>query len=63
MTPVLRVDTDEEALVDALQTDGIDGWSWATAGITILVAFIASRILKYVSNARSANAWMPRSHC
>ena len=44
----LRVDTDEEALVDALQTDGIDGWSWATAGITIVVAFIVSRILKYL---------------
>jgi small-conductance mechanosensitive channel len=48
MTSWLRVDTDEEALVDALKTDGIDGWSWATAGITILVAFIVSRILRYV---------------
>lgn len=44
----LRVDTDDEALVDALQTDGIDGWSWATAGITIVVAFVASRILKFI---------------
>ena len=44
----LRAETDEEALIDALKTDGIDGWAWATAGATIVVAFIVSRILRYV---------------
>ncbi len=43
----LRADTNDEALVDALKTDGVDGWAWATAGITILVAFVVSRLLKY----------------
>jgi small-conductance mechanosensitive channel len=43
----LRAETDEEALVDALSTDGVDGWTWAAAGITMLVAFIVSRALKY----------------
>ena len=48
VTP-FRVDTDDSALVDALQTEGLTGWDWATAGITIAVAFVVAQLLRYLT--------------
>jgi len=39
-------DTDE-ALAEAFQPDGIDGWSWAVAGGVLLAAILISRIVKW----------------
>ena len=38
----------DNALVDALQSDGLDAWSWATAGAVFVGAVVVSRIAKFV---------------
>ena len=38
----------DNALVDALQSDGLDAWSWATAGAVLVGAVVVSRIAKFV---------------
>ncbi|MGA9275982.1 mechanosensitive ion channel family protein [Ilumatobacter sp.] len=44
----LQAESDGDALVDALRTDGLTAWSWATAGITLVVAILLSQLLKYL---------------
>lgn len=39
--------TDDEALAEALQTDGIDGWEWATAGITLAATIVVSIAVRW----------------
>jgi len=44
----LQAETDPNALIDAIKTDGLTIWSWATAGITMVVTIIVSQLLKYL---------------
>jgi small conductance mechanosensitive channel len=41
-------DTNDEALVEALRTDGVTGWEWATAAIVMAASIILSRVLKWL---------------
>ena len=41
-------DVDTDALADAFAGDGIDGWSWATAGIVLAGGIVAAAILKWL---------------
>lgn len=37
----------DNALVDALRSDGLDAWSWATAGAVFVGSILVSRLLKF----------------
>lgn len=41
-------DVDTDALADAFAGDGIDGWSWATAGFVLAGGIVAATILKWL---------------
>ena len=41
-------DTNDEALVDALRTEGVTGLEWATAGIVMVGAILISRLVKWL---------------
>jgi small conductance mechanosensitive channel len=47
---LVRQSDSDAALVDALQTEGLDAWSWATAGVVLVVTIVVSRVVKYVLN-------------
>lgn len=43
-------DVDTDALADAFAGDGIDGWSWATAGLVLAGGVVAAIVLKWLIN-------------
>ena len=45
---LLRQADGDSALVEALQSNGLDGWSWLRAGLIFVSALVLSRVLKYV---------------
>jgi small conductance mechanosensitive channel len=47
MTPASS-GTDDGALAEALQTEGVGAWEWATAGITLAVAIIVSVLVRWL---------------
>ncbi len=47
---LVRQSDSDAALVDALQTEGLDAWSWATAAVVLVVTIVVSRVVKYVLN-------------
>ena len=43
-----QTDVDTDALADAFAGDGIDGWSWATAGLVLAGGLVVAMILKWL---------------
>jgi small conductance mechanosensitive channel len=42
-----QTDVDTDALAEALSGDGLDGWSWATAGLVLVAGLVVARLLAW----------------
>ena len=54
---LLSQDTDLESLRNALGDEPLTLWDWGTAGIIIVVAFVASRAVKFILKRFLASRW------